>query len=81
MDQSGNDKLLSRITMDDILEQAKRSSNHSSPGNDGLGYQFIFLLFNITDLHPLITEVFNQALSEGQSPTSWKDIRVRVFTS
>ncbi|KAG1031569.1 hypothetical protein G6F25_012004 [Rhizopus arrhizus] len=63
VDSLDNDTLIAPITLDDLLEQVKRSPNQSSPGQDGLGYQFLNVLFRIPALQPLILEVYNRALT------------------
>jgi hypothetical protein len=77
--QQDNEDLIAPITMEEILEQVPRSPKNSSPGNDGLGYQYLKLLFNMEALQPLILEVYNNALAKGNTPQSWKDIRVRLL--
>lgn len=63
--------------MDDIIEQTRRvASKPGSPDTDGLDYPFFRLLYAFELLQPLIMEVYNQALTSGTFPTSWKDIRV-----
>jgi hypothetical protein len=65
--------------MKELLEQVQRSPKNSSPGNDGLGYQYLKIPFNIQALQPLLLEVYNNALMKGSTPQSWKDIRVRLL--
>jgi hypothetical protein len=79
VDENDNKRLLAKITLYDILEQVKRSPKQSSPGEDGLGYQYLQVLFNIPDLKELLLELFNDALSHGRTPDSWKEIRVRLL--
>jgi hypothetical protein len=79
VDSLENDALIAPITLDDLLEQVKRSPNQSSPGQDGLGYQFLNVLFHIPALQPLILEVYNRALTSGVTPSPWKEIRVRLL--
>ncbi|KAG0737661.1 hypothetical protein G6F57_012742 [Rhizopus arrhizus] len=79
VDQRENDALVSNITMDELLEQVQRSSKQSSPGNDGLGYQYLHILFAIPSLKKLILEVYNNALTKEETPSSWKGIRVRLL--
>ena len=74
-----NTSLTSEILLDDLLEQSKRCPKYSSPGNDGLGYQYLNILFRIPALQPLILRVFNNALTKGEVPKSWKEIRVRLL--
>ncbi|KAG1136310.1 hypothetical protein G6F37_012114 [Rhizopus arrhizus] len=73
--QNDNNVLVSSITFDELLQQVQRSPKHSSPGNDGLGYQYLKILFNIPILKKLILEVYNNALNKESTPSSWKDIR------
>jgi hypothetical protein len=68
------------ISIEELLEQVKRSPNHSSPGEDGLGYQYLRLLFQIPILQPLILTIYKNALTEGITPQSWKEIRVRLLS-
>ncbi|KAG0822606.1 hypothetical protein G6F19_011268 [Rhizopus arrhizus] len=77
--QNDNKVLVSPITFDELLQQVQRSPKHSSPGNDGLGYQYLKILFNIPILKKLILEVYNNALNKESTPSSWKDIRVRLL--
>ncbi|KAG0734698.1 hypothetical protein G6F57_014301 [Rhizopus arrhizus] len=79
VDQRENDALVSNITMEELLEQVQRSPKQSSPGNDGLGYQYLHILFAIPSLKKLILEVYNNALTKEETPSSWKDIRVRLL--
>ncbi|KAG1446861.1 hypothetical protein G6F56_009441 [Rhizopus delemar] len=79
VDSVDNDALIAPITLDDLLEQVKRSPNQSSPGQDGLGYQYLNVLFRIPALQPLILEVYNKALTSESTPSSWKEIRVRLL--
>ena len=74
-----NEQLIEEIAMDELLEQVKRCPSHSSPGDDGLGYQFLAILFKIPALQPLILDVYNKALLNGVAPESWKAIRVRLL--
>lgn len=74
-----NEQLLEEITMEELLQQVKRSPRRSSPGNDGLGYPFLNILFRIPAIQPIILEVYNGALRDGKSPESWKEIRVRLL--
>jgi hypothetical protein len=67
------------ITVDELYEQVKRSPKQSSPGADGLGYQYLKILFQIPSLEDLIVTVYNNALSQGSTPSSWKDIRVQLL--
>jgi hypothetical protein len=46
---------------------------------DGLGYQYLKILFQIPALEDLILTVYNNALSQGSTPLSWKDIRVSLL--
>jgi exonuclease III len=79
VDQRDNGRLLARITISDLIEQVKRSPKQSSPGDDGLGYQYLQILFSNTMLQPLLLEVYNNALNAETIPLSWKDIRVRLL--
>ena len=79
VDQRENESLVSKITMEELLEQVQRSPKHSSPGNDGLGCQYLHILFTIPSLQKLILEVYNNALTKEETPSSWKDIRVRLL--
>lgn len=74
-----NDELIAPITVEEILAQVNRSPRHSSPGNDGLGYPYLKLLFQIESIQQLIITVFNQALQNAVFPPSWQDIRVRLL--
>lgn len=65
------------ITMLELQHQAKRVSALSSPGDYGLGYPFVSLLFNLRVLRPLILQVYNDAVDLGIFPSSWQSIRVR----
>lgn len=65
--------------MEDLLEQVKRCPKNSSPGNDGLGYQYLRILFGIPALQPLILDIYNKALQTGDAPESWRAIRVRLL--
>ncbi|KAG1055418.1 hypothetical protein G6F43_002621 [Rhizopus delemar] len=67
VDQRENDALMSNITMDELLEQVQRSPKQSSPSNDGLGYQYLHILFAIPSLKKLILEVYNNALIKEES--------------
>ena len=79
VDDDENDYLVGDITIDELLEQVKRCPKHSSPGNDGLGYQFLQIIFSIPAVQPIVLDVFNRALTAGDAPLSWKDIRIRLL--
>ncbi|CAO3629834.1 unnamed protein product [Mucor hiemalis] len=74
-----NETLLAPFTLMDLRQQVLRSPKQSSPGNDGLGYQYLDLLCQIPAVESLLLEVFNTALSDNTMPKSWKDIRVRLL--
>ncbi|KAI9334631.1 hypothetical protein BD770DRAFT_18019 [Pilaira anomala] len=74
-----NDRLMGKIVIEDLIDQVKRSPKQSSPGDDGLGYQYLHILFNIPILETLILEIYNNALTTEVIPQSWKDIRVRLL--
>jgi hypothetical protein len=65
--------LVCEITMEDILEESKRSPRRSSPGSDGLPYKILNLIYRFPPLQPLITTVYNTALKDGTFPTSWNE--------
>jgi hypothetical protein len=79
VNQNDNDILMLPITIDELVERVKRSPKQSSPGNDGLGYQYLNILFNIPLIKALILEVYNNALLKNSTPPSWKVIRVRLL--
>lgn len=68
------------ISSDDIAEQLSRCrSKTSSPGDHGLGYQFLQVLYDIPVVRAIIVQVFNDALHHQIFPTSWAEIRVRLL--
>ena len=77
--QNDNDIWMLPITIDELVERVKRSPKQSSPGNDGLGYQYLNILFNIPLIRVLILEVYSNALLKNSNPPSWKGIRVRLL--
>ncbi|GAN07262.1 hypothetical protein MAM1_0154c06757 [Mucor ambiguus] len=70
--------LMDPITLDELLQQANRSTKATAPGSDGLAYPFLSLLFNMTCLQDLVLKVYNDAL-DGIFPSSWHDLRIRLF--
>jgi hypothetical protein len=74
------DHLLEPITIDEIIHETARVENKvSSPGEDGLGYAFLYQLFRYPPLQDLVVEVYNQALSSQKFPTSWQELKVRLL--
>lgn len=71
--------LLEPITIEDLTQQASRMVKTSSPGDDGLGYPYWSYLFSQPRIKQLATQVYNEALKDGLTPTSWKSIRVRLL--
>ncbi|CEP07325.1 hypothetical protein [Parasitella parasitica] len=70
--------LMDPITLDELLEQAGRSTKATAPGSDGLAYPFLSLLFSMPRLGALVLKVYNDAL-KGLFPTSWHDLRIRLL--
>ncbi|KAG1079406.1 hypothetical protein G6F40_016323 [Rhizopus arrhizus] len=74
------DHLLEPITIEKIMHETVRVENKvSSPGEDGLGYAFLYQLFRYPLLHDLVLEVYNQALNSKKFPNSWQELRVRLL--
>ncbi|KAG1042928.1 hypothetical protein G6F43_011780 [Rhizopus delemar] len=74
------DHLLEPITIDEIIYETARVENKvSSPGEDGLGYAFLYQLFRYPPLQDLVLEVYNQVLSSQKFPTSWQELRIRLL--
>jgi len=66
--------------MDEILHETKKVvTKQSSPGEDGLGYAFLYHLFRFPPLQDLTIKLFNQAMLETIVPSSWNEIRVRLL--
>ncbi|KAG1042538.1 hypothetical protein G6F43_011881 [Rhizopus delemar] len=75
-----NEILLAPITIDEIIQETARvETKISSPGEDGLGYAFLYQLFRYPPLQDLILKVYNQALSSRRFPASWQELRVRLL--
>ncbi|KAG0780139.1 hypothetical protein G6F21_012267 [Rhizopus arrhizus] len=65
------------ITIDEIIQETARVKNKiSSPGEDGLGYAFLYQLFRYPPLQELILKVYNQAHNSSIFPHSWQELRV-----
>lgn len=79
VDQDDNEALIEPITINDLLKQTQRSPTRNSPGNNGLGYQYLKILFNILPFNSLLLEVYNHTLTEESISLSWKEIRVRIL--
>lgn len=71
--------MMTPITIEEIQQQVKRSPKKTSPGEDGLRYQYLQQLYNIAELQPLIVEVYNKALNSETIPSSWQQIRIRLL--
>ncbi|KAG0868322.1 hypothetical protein G6F15_012199 [Rhizopus arrhizus] len=70
------DHLLEPITIEEIIHETARVENKvSSPGEDGLGYAFLYQLFRYPPLQDLVLEVYNQALNSKKFPKSWQELR------
>ncbi len=54
-------------------------NKQSSPGEDGLGYAFLYHLFRYPQLQAITLQVFNRAMLETKVPSSWHEIRVRLL--
>ncbi|KAG0954319.1 hypothetical protein G6F31_013182 [Rhizopus arrhizus] len=71
------DILMAPITIDEIIQETARVKNKiSSPGEDGLGYAFLYQLFRYPPLQELILKVYNQAHNSSIFPHSWQELRV-----
>lgn len=70
--------LMDPITLDELLQQANRSTKVTAPGSDGLPYPFLSLLFSMPRLKTLVLQVYNDALT-GIFPSSWHDLRIRLL--
>ncbi|GAN11541.1 conserved hypothetical protein, partial [Mucor ambiguus] len=59
------------IGVDGLLYECKRSPKFASPGCDGIPYQLLRLILKFPPLQPLITKVYNDALTQGIFSASW----------
>ncbi|EIE77441.1 hypothetical protein RO3G_02145 [Rhizopus delemar RA 99-880] len=74
------DILMAPITIDEIIQETARVKNKiSSPGEDGLGYAFLYQLFRYPPLQKLVLKVCNQAHNSSIFPHSWQELRVRLL--
>ncbi|KAG1043319.1 hypothetical protein G6F43_011676 [Rhizopus delemar] len=75
-----DDHLLEPITIDEIIHKTALVENKiSSPGEDGLGYGFLYQLFRYPPLQFLILQVYNQTLNSHTFHTSWQDLKIRLL--
>ncbi|KAG1047687.1 hypothetical protein G6F43_009880 [Rhizopus delemar] len=73
---------LAPITIEEIIHETARIENKvSSPGEDGLGYAFLYQLFRypLPSLQDMVLKVYNDALCSNTFPPSWQDLRVRLL--
>ncbi|KAG1455886.1 hypothetical protein G6F46_011585 [Rhizopus delemar] len=74
------DHLLEPICNDKIIHKTALVENKSSsPGEDGLGYGFLYQLFRYPPLQFLILQVYNQALNSHTFHTSWQGLKIRLL--
>ncbi|KAG1493324.1 hypothetical protein G6F53_012779 [Rhizopus delemar] len=76
------DILMAPITIDEIIQETARVKNKiSSPGEDGLGYAFLYQLFRYPPLQKLVLKVCNQAHNSSIFPHSWQELRSSQLTN
>ncbi|KAG1040161.1 hypothetical protein G6F43_012343 [Rhizopus delemar] len=70
------------ITIDEIIQETARVKNKiSSPGEDGLGYAFLYQLFRYPPLQELVLKVYNQAHNSSIFPHSCQELRSSQLTN
>ncbi|CEP17652.1 hypothetical protein [Parasitella parasitica] len=67
------EELLASFTIDEILEESKRTPRKSSPGPDGLPYEILYLIMKFPPYQDLISIVYNTALTQAKFPQSWNE--------
>ncbi|KAG0809084.1 hypothetical protein G6F20_009055 [Rhizopus arrhizus] len=71
------DALMAPIIIDEIIQETARVQNKiSSPGEDGLGYVFLYQLFRYPLLQELVLKVYSQAHNSNIFTHSWQELRV-----
>ncbi|KAI8328769.1 hypothetical protein BC941DRAFT_488283 [Chlamydoabsidia padenii] len=58
-DQNG---LMEKFDMTDLLVQVSLCPKQSSPGDDGLSYPFLAIIFRLNIIQPILLDVYNDAL-------------------
>ncbi|KAG1139313.1 hypothetical protein G6F37_009854 [Rhizopus arrhizus] len=75
------DVLMAPITIDEIIQETARVQNKiSGPGEDGLGYAFLYQLLRYPPLQELVLKVYNQAHNSSIFPHSWQGLRSSQLT-
>ncbi|KAI8602573.1 hypothetical protein EDD21DRAFT_70231 [Dissophora ornata] len=69
--QNGNDSLLAPISMEDLETLVDGSPRGRIPGQDGLPFEFYFILPSHRSTADLLLQVVNDALASGAIPQSW----------
>jgi hypothetical protein len=60
------------FTIEDTLLGSSRCPNHSSPGLDGIPCEILHIIMKHRGITPLLLRVYNDALTLGIMPASWK---------
>ncbi|SAL97551.1 hypothetical protein [Absidia glauca] len=79
LDELAQTNLMATFELDDLLAQAARCPRQSSPGDDGLSYTYLTIIFRFRRIQPIILQVYNDALQHTVFPPSWNAIRVRLL--
>lgn len=77
MSEEEAQKMVEDITEIEIREAIKNLKNNKSPGTDGLPGEF-YKCF-VDDLVPILTSVFNYALSKNDPPHTWSEAIISVI--
>ena len=72
-----SDPILSKITLEEILDQLKKCKSKSAPGEDGLNYAIIKMLPKNVLLY--IQSLFNVSLTLGYFPSKWKSATIKMI--
>ena len=67
------------LTLQEIQEGSKRSPRRSSPGCDGIPYEILSLVFQHPLYATLVTQIYNDALTESLIPASWHETCVSLL--
>ncbi|KAI8329662.1 hypothetical protein BC941DRAFT_328900, partial [Chlamydoabsidia padenii] len=61
-------QLISPISEEDILLHVNRSKKISCPGADGLGYQYLSLIYQHPKMRLIMNSIYNEALTLNRYP-------------
>jgi hypothetical protein len=73
-------ELLTPITIEEtIYKTSGVEKKVSSPGEDGLGYAFLYQLFRYPPLQDIVLQVYNNALRSNVFPPSWQVLCIKLL--